>query len=86
MKYKATFRVKYRFSNRNNRSGVSWFKQPSVIIEAESIEELLNKAYQLVPNKPNVTAISAIAYVKLGTNLSDRKTIQLDVFREFKEE
>lgn len=90
MKYTVNFRVKVRIPKEENLSGVSWIHQPKATYEANTIEELMEKAYaHPAPDDIDVEAIHLEGYVYLITdeqtgrrNPSTRKDIKLDAFRE----
>lgn len=84
---KAKLQRKYRSRNPENKSGVSWRILDDITVEADTIEEFLDKVYNYpLPDKfdSGLEAVSTKGYVKFSKDVIHRKTIQIDVFRDYK--
>jgi hypothetical protein len=84
-KYVVPAKVKVRLPNPNNRSGVSWLKQNTVILEGETIEELIEQAYAVpIPQDIDIEAIvvEAMHTHWMDDQVRSRKSFTITAFRE----
>ena len=82
--YSVEFKVRHRYPKPENKSGTSWVRVANITIEAETIEEVLDKAYNYpAPDDVDIEAFHFEATVRLGTDVSHRKDMALSVMKEF---
>lgn len=81
--YEVKFNIKHRVPRPENQSGFGWIKGGFITIQGETIEKIIDEAYQVnVPDNIDIEAISLEGNLDLGRDVSHRKTLRLDVFRE----
>jgi len=82
MKYRVKANVKVRVEKPENRAGFGWHTQPSVILEADTIEELSAQANAVpIPTDIDIQAISVKCLVRIG-DISGRQDISIHAFRQ----
>lgn len=84
-KYSVPAKVKVRLPNEKNRSGVSWLKQGTVLLEGDTIEELIEQAYAVpIPEDIDIEAIvvEATHTEWVGEEVRSRKSFTITAFRE----
>lgn len=84
MKYRVKCTVKARVPREENRAKVGWHKLPTVILEADTIEEITEQAYQIpAPDDIDIEALhmQGTIYLDIGDR-PGRQHVSFNVFRE----
>lgn len=89
MKYSVKCRVKVRVTKDQNRAGFGWIKQRDIVLEADTIEELTEKAFAIpVPENIDVEAMAIEGHIYLARDAEgkrikgQRRDVTISVFRE----
>lgn len=80
------FKRKYRKPNPDNRSWCSWLKLDTFSIEGDTLEDIINQAYDYpLPTDADeeLQAIHAEGHINLGEDQHHRKVVDIRVFIDF---